>query len=352
MRLTPQQELLLRKEVPGMAARVHPRGHLVVEIDWWADPKRDQAWADQMRRRMPSLSDWRREYERDWTTSAGTAYYPEVAQAPEKYIVQFSGHLLDSPVYRCWDFGGRRPACVFFQYSPQQDRLWVLREIGPPAAEGLSTLDLRDLVRYVSGQITLDDLAIRPRALRVAQSGRLAPARLPWFTHGVEFVDYSGHEALQGHSNVDLDSEDVTHQKILAQAGVILHARHTGQGAREQVIRRLLRKVTDDGLGGLLIDPSCVMMARAFTGGIVYPKPTATNPYPRDPKKDGLYDHYHEAFGYGVTNVVPATEAEARRVAMAPTPSGRGVYFRQRRPDIDARGYAPNEVSDPVWNDL
>lgn len=299
---------------PGWAVRQVTGGgpgeltYTVVELDYWADPDRDEAWAARQMAAMPSLHAWRREFLRDWTTSAGSPFYPEVATDADRYIRRLP-RLISGPVYRGWDFGYRRPACVWLQWSPASRRLWAIREVLP---ENLDTYAHRDLVLYCSGQRALDDLKNRPRALewvRVLEDGPCPP---PWFPPGTRFVDYAGPEALQRTASVEHEHADRTDAAILRAEGIDLQVFTTSINAREQVMRSLLT-IRPDGAPGLLLDPACRRLIEGMKGGIGYPEATKANPTPTQPRKDGFYEHLHDALGYAAINLCPIDERPQRR---------------------------------------
>ena len=108
------------KEIKGFSIRRTSRGWLVVEIDPWANPKKDEAWLEQRRRRAVSEVAFRREHLRDWTSAGGLSFYPEFMERPGRYIRRAPGLIDGLPVIRGWDFGYRRPALVWLQYSPRR----------------------------------------------------------------------------------------------------------------------------------------------------------------------------------------------------------------------------------------
>lgn len=281
------------------------RTYTVMEIDYWADPAKDEAWADRQRKLMPSNNAWRREYCRDWTTASGTAFYPEFAMQKERYIRPAVGLLADEPVVRSWDFGYRRPGVLWMQFARKSRRLWVLRELLP---ENLDTYSLRDLVLYLSGQRRFEDIAHRTRAvewLRVLEAAGQPPA--PWFAADTRFWDYSGPEALKVSASVEGEHANRTDAAILQSEGIHLEMFSSSLAAREQIVRRLLM-VRADGQPGIWIDPSCRRLIEGMSGGIAFAQATALNPIPTGPRKDGYYEHLHDCLGYAVVNLIPARD--------------------------------------------
>lgn len=277
----------------------------VLELDYGADPEKNEAWAAEQLRDSGSMRAFRREYCRDWSSAAGDSFYPEVDLfEPEELFREAPGVLPDEPIIRGWDFG-RFAACVWFQYSPSSDRVWILREL---MTEGLGADSFRDLVMYLSGQIekaSLDHKAIS-WVQRLQRDSRYPPP--PWFEatgSPLRFVDFSGHEATQERMEVATRTREKSSAQILAAAGIHLIHPFVEIAARENVMRRLLKR-REDGYPGIIFSPWCPLLGLGMRGGIAYPEATKSSPEPDKPHKDGFYEHLHDAIGYGLVNVVPA----------------------------------------------
>lgn len=305
-----------REDIPGFSVRRTSKGVTVVEIDYWADARKDEIWAEKQRRGSPSDVIFRREFMRDWTSAAGESFYPEFVARPEFYVRPCPG-LLPAPIIRGWDFGYRHPACVWLQYDQHTGRVWVLREIMPGgftnASGKIDTGSFAKLVLYLSGQIPFEAVMPHPRALEVineinkhAKAGEGHEA--PWFggegtANPLRFLDWAGHEALQQGRHPEHDSKERTDATILYANGIQLGAYYTTPKARENVIRKLLLPMKD-GAPGIFFDPACRLLVEGFAGGIAYPKPTKENPDPGEPAKDGWYEHPHEALGYPLAQII------------------------------------------------
>jgi hypothetical protein len=277
---------------------------------------------------------YRREYLRDWTSAGGQSFYPEFMERPQRYILRAPGLIQGQPVVRGWDFGYRRPACVWLQYSPMSGRVWVLREL---LGQNVDTHSFRDLVLYLSGERSMDYLLKRPVAVEWVNALRANP-RLPsppWFDltgEPIQFIDYAGPEALQRRAAVEGEDSARVDSEILGEEGIRLGVYHVTVKAREKIVRRLLM-TKPDGHPGLIVDPSCRDLALGLGGRIVFAKATPEDPLPAGPKKDGYYEHLHDALGYALCNVVPATEERPPEpVAMryegrelVPMPEGEGI---------------------------
>lgn len=333
-------------KLPGVNVRRTPRGIVVFELDYIADPaKRDPAWAARMRARMPNEKEWRREFMRDWTSAAGDAFYPEFGIEPYRYIYPAT-RLLNAPIVRGWDFGFRHPACVWFQYSPKSGRVWVLRELMP---ENIDTFSFRDLVLYLSGQKSLEQLERRPQALawvkKIKDDPRM-PAP-PWFeadaSAPIHWLDFSGPEATKVSASVEGEHKERSDKAILEAEHLVLECPSVGIAAREAVMRRLLQR-RPDGHPGIVFDPACPILIEGMNGGIAFAKETKLNPDPTEPNKDGYYEHLHDALGYGLVNMVPAVDE------VAPIP--RIVQYLNRRPvetDPRALDIGWKEVRNSEW---
>ena len=288
--------------LPGLRSYTSPRGIRVIELDWWADPSHDINWANSMRRLFATNRDWRREMERDWTTPSGDPFFPEFAEiGREKFILPVT-QLIKGPVVRSFDFGRRRPAATWFQFSPRSDRLWLYREFMP---HDLGTHDFRDAILHFSGQ--LDYGRLRDRAKRWVDSYANRPSNAhcppPWFPLGTRFVDVAGKEALMTQANA-YETEDAVAKDIFMAGGINLGIVNPRVEGRHRIVRRLL-SLREDGHPGLLIDPQCEEMIEGFEGAFSYAKPTAEGVLKEEMRDDNHYINLADAFGYGVAAVVP-----------------------------------------------
>jgi hypothetical protein len=331
----------LAPTIPGFNTRRTSKGWLIVEIDPWADPAKDAAWLEAKRCSMPSEVAFRREFLRDWTSAAGTPFYPEFVENPKLYIRPCTGLIPGLPVIRGWDFGYRRPACVWFQVGPT-GRVWFLREV---MGVNIDTHSFRDLVLYLSGQLDIELLKARPKAMSKVLGIRENPKlpEPPWFNHNPEalrFRDYAGPEALKRHPEAEGDDAARVDAEILGRAGIHLATFYTTPKGRAKIMRRLLLR-RPDGHPGALFDPACRELILGMGGGITFAKPTKGNQEPDEPNKDGEFEHLHDAAGYGLAGELPADEENA-----PPAPT---TVYEGREPHLipQGDGWPIHEVHNP-----
>lgn len=285
------------EQVPGINVRRTSRKVVVVEIDPWADPSKNEEWLAEVRRKYPSHVAFRREMLRDWTSSAGEPYYPEFDA--RSHVCEVGASLPMLPVDRGWDFGWRAPAVVWTIYHREQDRMVVIRELCP---NNVDTASLAALVRYLSGEWPLAKLYPHPRALEVLgelkRNGRIPEP--PWFAPGTEFRDYAGPEATKISATVTGDKAERTDAQVLASMGIHLSMMSVTLEASENVIRRLLKPRDADKVPGLLFDKACHTLIRGFGGGLAWTAIGGGQVY-----KDGKYENPHDALRYVASQVVP-----------------------------------------------
>lgn len=294
--------------IDGFRARYNSKRECaIVELDYWADPAKpkDGKWANKIKKRVGPQA-WKREYMRDWSSAAGTPFYPEFTHDPDHYIKPVPA-IIGAPIDRGWDFGFRKPSVTFSQRSPVSGRIWFIREILPSY---IGPHELAELVLWLSGQIPeIDKRNIK--ALQFADfllKSKHYPVKPPWFPQGLEFRDFSGPEA--NHPSLTIRPGDPYHTQaqILASRGIILRQKAVQISDRESSMRRLLLDMPHDGEPGVLFDPMCYNLIRGMNGGIAYPKATAAEPSPSKPHKDGWFDNIHDAAGYMLAQVSPATD--------------------------------------------
>ena len=305
----PFQDLALETHFRAKKTRA---GYVVCTVEAECDPaKRDPGWHHQQIRLM-GYKDYRREHRLDWTSAAGDLYYPEFSNDPDRFVIPALAFVKDAPVYRGWDFGIRHPACVWFQYI--QGRAQVLREVLP---EQIDSYSFCKLVLYLSGQLEEAQLQRYPRAMRWANKlSNMDPTRWgekeylfpspPWFPEGTRFIDYAGPEVYNPHANVEKETQERNDFEILASNGIYLGILATRVAARVAVVRKLMLPTA--GGARLQISPHCRDLCAGLGGGITYKKESMNDPEPEAPAKDGYFEHLHDAFGYGIINLVSVTE--------------------------------------------
>ncbi len=346
------EDLPVRQGFPnsGLKIRHTKRGTIIIELDWWADPSLDHAWEGKMRQ-MFGDTFFEREYCRNWNVASGKAFYPEFKIRHEQRILALP-KIFNGPIYRGWDFGYRRPACVWFQYSHKSKRVWVLRELMP---DDLDVWAFRDLVLYASGERPIEYLAKEPRGLEWAKKIDEDPAypNLPWFASSPsspnQFIDFAGPEANYTTAIVRKDQPEKSSAAVLASAGIHLGIQGMEVKDRTDIVRKMLH-FRADGYPAMLIDPACVNIVRLFMGGLAFKNKTNQDPLPNAPAKDGFFEHLHDALGYGLWNVVELVdEDEVQRPDPVPYQVGREILMRQ--PDSwDANSIALKEMRN-TWGD-
>src|SRR5574341_1892477 len=203
--------------------RITPHSRVkVVEIDYRADPgKRSPEWEVETRRKLITDRAWRREMGRDWTLGEGDSFYPEfeLFGGRKVYVRKIPG-LINGPVYRGWDFGFRKPACCWFQYSAKSDTVYVLREWSP---EDISTHTMADIVKHLSGQLDMERLT--PDGMkwleRIHADKTFPPT--PWFprlARPIQFLDFAGPEVTKISPQVEADKKEKTDYQILQSKGI------------------------------------------------------------------------------------------------------------------------------------
>lgn len=274
-------------------------------LDVHADPSKDDAWVEKERARYRDPRKFRREVLRDWTSAAGTPFYPEWSDhgGEASHVRPATGLLVDQPIVRGWDFGQRYPACVWLQYDPAARRVWYLREL---MLSGIPGATFRDIVLCLSGQLPLDELSLYARQW-VRQVEADSGMEAPWFAAGprpIQYLDWGGHEALQERAEVAEDSEERSSAQILASRGIDLQINYGAVRSGHLIMRDLLC-TQPDGMPGAWFDPHCRNLIKGLAGHITYAAPTPANPIQEKIRKDGFYSNLHEAALYPLPSLVP-----------------------------------------------
>jgi hypothetical protein len=254
------------KRLPGFVVRRAPslvegeKSYVTVTLSFRADPDKDSLkWLLKQRQKMPDERSFRREYLLDWTSADGDVFYPDFAERPEAYVnpnVEFNPEW---PVHRGFDFGFRRPACIWTQLNPHNGQVVILHDLLP---SGIDTYSFRNLVMFLSGEtlrpgkdysvdLELRELAKRPRAYSLlhkiakappwwAPAGDPRPYPIPFFPPGTHFFNYSGTEALKVSATVDSEKKERTDAEVFQSGGIILDMSYQSIEAGETLIRKQL----------------------------------------------------------------------------------------------------------------
>lgn len=305
-------------DIPGFKVRTTERGYRVIELDAWADPARGEEWMAAARKRAASVADFEREVMRNWHITSGATFYPEFGEIGREQYLYEPPALLKGPVIRGWDFGWRAPVCVWLQYSPKSDRVYVLREFAP---KGISSHHFRDVCRYLSGQMGRDELDAAALEWVVMLEGWPGTPKMPWFAPGTQFVDLSGPEVNRTQSISAKEPSERTEFMIFAAGGIEFSIQAGRVKARTKVLRRLLH-LRADGRPGIMVSPACVDVLAMLDGGLTFQKATRLNPKPENPRKDGQHDNVNDALTYALVGIVPPEGVPGVTPGMEPWPEG------------------------------
>jgi hypothetical protein len=114
-------------ESHGLLVLRRPNGACVVELDWTADPAKDEAWAEGVQAFIPHWA-WLQEYERDWDAQAGAAVFDmwddtihvvHIPRQPPRGVTCF----------RAIDSGYNSPAACLWIYLDGDGNRYVYREL-------------------------------------------------------------------------------------------------------------------------------------------------------------------------------------------------------------------------------
>lgn len=341
-----------------------PDGYVVVTLMSSADPEKDtEEWLNQRRAEQPDDVAFRREFLLDWTSAEGNPFFPEFAEKASDYV---QPHVVDplKPVIRGWDFGRRKPACVWMQ--EQEGQVVVLYSL---IGDDIDIHSFRDLVMFLSAEpmrvdlettdvnLELEVLKGRPAALRHL---REIMDRRPWWPEGdpdkiqynvpilppgLTFEDYSSYEAYQKQA-FDTEAGEKSSAEVLSSRGIHIRWLQKPESYGDNIIRRLMLKMPD-GRYGLSISPMAPDLIVGLGGALTYAPSTTANPRPDKVRDDNYYINVYDAFRYGVVNMAdvgervkayrrdvatPAAPDKDERLEAKPKPRGgrwRGVNYNE-----------------------
>lgn len=181
-------------------------------------------------------------------------------------------YVAEWPLQRWWDFGYRRPACLWVQPTPAGGFHVLHEELG-------NSEDIKSFAR---------------RCLRVGNQR--------FYSHTQPIRDFDVGEEVD-YEITDYGDPAVRHKKdtgstlaSLLSCGIRIRYK-TGQKVRDglEAVRAQLRLLADDGEPAILIDRrNCPILINGFKGGY------RLRDDGEEPFKDGFYEHIADAFRYGL----------------------------------------------------
>ncbi len=275
---TPNGEFNLHYDL-WQQAKTGRSNHKTLEIHYSRIPGRDAAWKEREMKsgKYPREEDWLREQELSFVGFAGKRVYPNFDRVTHCRKINFVPGK-DQVVYRGWDFGFHRPACVWL-WKNGADQWCELHEFMG------------------------EDMYTEQLARRVIE---ISLAKFP----GCQFRDYgdpAGRQLKSSQSSaLPSEKSETTDFAIVAAVGKELghpiHIQPSSNNIRTgiETVRRLLA-LRADGQAGFLIDPdACPISMNGFLGGYHY----ANKDVPDEtPFKDGKHDHIKDAERYVLVEV-------------------------------------------------
>ena len=275
-----------------------------IELAWEDHPLRDDEWAEAEKRKVcpdypHDLSIWLQQYEKQFNVFTDKAVYPGFTAA---HVVNDLKYDPAETLYRGWDFGGHVAAVVFFQVVGRQVR--VLREV---IVMDFSTPSKAKSI-IVDPDNNVDDLA-----------RRVIDMTRGWYGPDVRVRDFCDPQGAHV-SDMSRKSER-SRIAVLNQYGIYPEYRFSNISEGIEIIRMHLRKGMDQEFGLVINGLDAPVLTDGLRGGISRRPPPTNQPFASDEsiRKDGFYEHPHDAFRYGMVGVLRTTERPRQaRVNMHP----------------------------------
>lgn len=301
------------------------KGWLVAQIHFTADPdKRSAEWKQSAMDSMPDMQSYNREFEIDWTSSTGQPFYPVAYQ---KYV-EDRGYFISEQkippervaIYRGFDFGFHRPACVW-AWIDSDGVVRVLREFCP---KEIDSYNFREAVKHLSGELPEIPLG-RSKAQHWVDRAKTSGPE--WFEKR-QYINFSGLEAKMVQS-ITGDKGEMNDFEIFDGGGVHLSIVNQRVSAGTYIIRNLMRD--RGGKPSIQIDPSCTTLISALCGGLTFGVGTKATPLDDEVAVHPEYSHVHDALRYLVTGVINVADITTI-MNQGITPKEKPVDDRRREP--------------------
>lgn len=231
----------------------------VLRLHYTADEeKRKQEWIDREKPTVP-VRRWNREMEISFESYEGQPVFGSYDSKIHFQKVNFSNLPL---VYRVWDFGRRRPCC-----------LWC-------AIQGIGPDDKVDRLIFLK-ELLGKEMLITEFAKKVLRRSK------EWFP-GAVFRDYG--DTAGDHRNDTNQLSAINILKLQPYRILIRHKQISRDSSTDLVEQLLLQDET--GMPRLIVSKECKMINEAMGGGYRYKESNTPNIVKPDILRDGLYEHY------------------------------------------------------------
>ena len=266
-----------------------------IELDWRDHPLRDDAWAEAEKKKLcPDPNDttlWLQQYEKHFEVFTEKRVYPGFTETHIDNDLKFDS---DETLYRGWDFGGHVAAVVFLQVV--KGRVRVHREL-MMADHAIS----KESSIIVNPDNNIDDLA-----------ATVLDRTKSWFKGYTRVRDFCD---PQGAHVSDLSQRSQRSRiAVLNEYGIYPEYRFSNIAEGVEIIRMRMR-TRPDGEHGLTINQrGCPILTNGFRGGISRKAPPPGHPASsnEEVRKDGFFEHPHDAFRYAMVGVFHTTEIKRK----------------------------------------
>lgn len=267
--------------------------HKTMEIHYSRIPGRDAVWKEREMRsgKYPREEDWLREQELSFVGFAGKRVYPNFDRTTHCRKIAFVPSK-DEVVYRGWDFGFHRPACIWLWKNGSDQ--WC------------------ELYEFMG-----EDMYTEQFARKVVE---ISIARFP----NCMFRDYGDPAGKQKKSTQSMalpsEKSETTDFDIVAAVGremnhpIWIQPSNNNIKSGIETVRRLL-SLRADGQPGFIVDAElCPVSVNGFLGGYHY----ADKDVPDElPFKDGKHDHLKDAERYVLVEVAGPIDRSRERKSSA-----------------------------------
>jgi len=285
----------------------------VFRVHYTAHPmKRSDEWKKFARAGFPTEDAWKREMEIDFGAGAGMRVFPiftekrHTAQGQGFEGIQYRSNL---PIYRCWDFGYKKPAALITQIG--EDLKWyILAEL---QGKQVPFYIFRSLIFHVCG--VLERIYEEPENIRTILAQKVAAGHLenyrsfdkvPVFAGSVKF--YDAIDLKFGRQHSDKSGYD-TCLKLLKRVRRIdpnlLHIKTRERPKTEGIdlFRQLLEQ------DRVIIDAErCPILVEALESGYVFSERDGAKELPSG---DNFYTDLVDCARYGAVNFFEFQEGVA-----------------------------------------
>ena len=259
-------------DVDGLTFKTTSRGICVAYLDYWARADRDEVWAKRMEQSLDE-EQWLREFRRFYGVVSGQVVLKVDPGIHFKKLNWIPGKVM----WRGWDFGYRRPACMVTQMNNKDQWCWYWGMVGE-----------NEITSKFAARVF--EICDAKYPAQIDKNGKKIEQL--W----LDYCDPHVNSSSVAETTDAAELEAAYKKRYKDRHMSLAWARLSFEDGIKLMRERLLLR--NDGNPGLLIDDDFQLAKDGVLGGYHFPEDRKSGEHPEYPAKDGTYIHLMDSARY------------------------------------------------------